>query len=179
MQLQKLAMGVTLGFLLSVVAGTVEAKQLKMKGSFSGSFAPSEFDFNQDGQKAGLNLVTGTLGRFTGQGQSEYQLPLPTPVTCPSDTVEFPLMGSDSVTTDTSSGDQLWSFSGSGTLCVNPLTGVFTFQGTYGYFGGTGRFAGATGSTQVKATGRYHVCDPANRCFGNQTGTFTGTLILP
>jgi hypothetical protein len=122
---------------------------------------------------------TGTMGPFTGQGQSEYQLPLSAPVTCPSDTVEFPLMGSNSVTTDTHTGDQLFSFSSSGTLCVNLSTGAFTFQGTYDYFGGTGRLTGATGSAQVKGTGLYHVCDPANRCFGSQTGTFTGPIILP
>jgi hypothetical protein len=181
MHLHKLAIGMTVGFILSVVAGSVEAKQIKIKGSFSGSFSPSEFDFNQDGQKAGLNLVTGTgtLGRFTSQTQTEYQLPLPAPVTCPSDTVEFPLMGSNSVTTDISTGDLLLSFSSSGTLCVNPSTGEFTFQGTSDYFGGTGRFTGARGSIQANGGGLYHVCDPANRCFGNQTGTFTGTLILP
>jgi hypothetical protein len=164
-----------------VVAGSVEAKEIKIKGSFAGSFSPSEFDFNQDGQKTSLNLVTGngTLGPFTSQSQSEYQFPLPVPVTCPSDTVEFPLAGSNDVGTHTSTGDQLWSFSSSGTLCVNPSTGVFTFQGTYDYFGGTGRFTGATGSVQVTGTGLFHICDPAGRCFGNQTGTFTGTLILP
>jgi hypothetical protein len=181
MQLHKLAIGMTVRFILSVAAGSVEAKQIKVKGSFSGSFSPSDFDFNQDGQKADSNFVTGTgaLRRFTGQGQSEYQLPLPAPVTCPSDTVEVPLMGSNAVSTDTRTGDQLWSFSGSGTLCVNLSTGVFTFQGTYDYFGGTGRFTGASGSVQVKSTGLFHVCDPANRCFGNATGTFTGTIILP
>jgi len=181
MHLHKLAIGMTVGFILSMVTGSVEAKEIKIKGSFSGSFSPSEFDFNQDGQKASLNLVTGssTLGPFTGQGQSEYTLPLPAPVTCPSDTVEFQLMGSNSVQTFTLTGDQLLGFSSSGTLCANFATGTFTFQQTGNIFGGTGRLTGASGTAQSKGTGLIHVCDPAGRCFGNQTGTFTGTIILP
>jgi hypothetical protein len=181
MHLYKLALGMAMGLILSVGAGSVEAKQIKIKENFSGSFSPSGFDFNQDGQKASLNLVTGssTLGPFTAQSQSEYALPLPAPVTCPSDTVEFQLMGSNSVQTFTLTGDQLLSFSSSGTLCANFVTGTFTFQQTGNYFGGTGRLTGASGSTQAKGTGLFHVCDPAGLCFGNQTGTFTGTIILP
>ena len=169
MQLPKLAMGMTVGFILSVVAGSVEAKQIKIKGSFSGSFSSLGFDFNQDGQKASLNLVTGssTLGPFTAQGQSEYALPPPAPVSCPSDTVEFQLMGGNSVQTFTLTGDQLLSFSSSGTLCANFVAGTFTFQLTDNYFGGTGRLTGASGSTQANGTGLFHVCDPAGLCFGN------------
>jgi hypothetical protein len=181
MHLYKLAIGMMVGLILSVVAGSVEAKELKIKGSFSGGFSPSDFDFTQDGQKASLNLTTSksNLGRFTHQNQSEYLLPLPAPVTCPQDTVEFLLRGSNTVATNTSTGDQLLSIGNSGTLCVNPSTGTFTFQVTENYFGGTGRFTGASGSVQISGTGLFHVCDPAGRCFGSETGTFTGTLTLP
>jgi hypothetical protein len=122
---------------------------------------------------------TSTLGLFTVQNQSEYYLPLPAPVTCPSDTVEFQLIGSNSVQTFTLTGDQLLSISTSGTLCANFATGTFTFQQTGNYFSGTGLLTGATGSAQSKGTGLFHVCDPAGHCFGSQTGTFTGTIILP
>ncbi len=182
MHLYKLAIGIILGVLLSVASGSVEAKELKIQGSFYGAFSPIDSDGNNDGLKASLNLVTGrgNLGRFSGHAQSEVLPPLPAPVTCPAGTVEFPYLGIAGITTFINKGDQLFSFKGHpGTLCANFATGTFTFQITETYYGGTGQFTGATGSVLTTGSGHYSFCDPAEQCFGSQTGTFTGTIILP
>lgn len=182
MHLYKLAIGMTVGVLLSVAAGWAEARQIHIEGTFSAVFSPLDSDANNDGIKAGLVVVTGrSIGgrRFTGQTRSEFLSALPAPVTCPSGTVEFPLLVANSVSTDVLTGDQLFSYSTVGTSCVNPVTGAYTYQGTFIYFGGTGRMAGATGSSQANTSGFFHICDPTDGCFGSETGTYTGTLTLP
>jgi hypothetical protein len=157
-------------------------KEKEIHGSFAGAFSPSDFDFNGDGITASIGLYTGKGnggGEFTSYAKSELGPPLGTNVTCPSDTLEFPYRESTSVATF-SSTDQL--FSGEqddGTFCVNPLTGKFTFEVTEFYFGGTGKYEGASGSFHSSGTGNLLNCDAAGRCFGSSAGTYTGTLILP
>jgi hypothetical protein len=155
-------------------------KEKEIHGSFAGAFSPLDFDFNGDGITATIGLYTGNgnTGEFTSHAQVELDSPRETNVTCPSDTLEYPYR--QSTTVGTSSKGQL--FSGEqdqGTLCVNPLTGQFTFEVTEFYFGGTGKYEGASGSTHSSGTGNLLVCDAAGRCFGNSAGTYTGTLVLP
>jgi hypothetical protein len=182
MYMHKLAMSLTVGLMLTVAASGAEARQIHLRGTFSDTFSPLDSDVNNDGEKAAL--ATGTsrnIGgrRSTFQSRNEFLPALPAPVTCPNDTLELPLLISNTVSTDVLSGDQLFGYSTAGTSCLNPLTGAFTFQGTEIYWGGTGSLTGATGSAQVNSSGFLHICDPAGGCFGNETGTYTGTLTVP
>lgn len=186
MNMHRIAVGITLGLILTVATSWAgdnsQSKQRKIKGSFSGSFIPSGMDLNNDGQKASINLVTGTsnVGPFTSQSTSEYAPALPAPVTCPSDTVEYPLAGGFSVDTDPKTGDQLFGYFSAGTLCINPTTGVFSSTTQVIYFGGTGRNTGATGSSQASTTGLIFLYDPVSGgSFGSQTGTFTAMITFP
>lgn len=113
MTMHRLVMGTILGLMLTVATGWANdkshGKQIRVKGSCAGSFTPSEFDSNNDGQKGDVDLTTLTsnLGPSTSQCLSELLPPLPTPVTCPPGTAEFPLLASNCVSTDPNTLDQL------------------------------------------------------------------------
>ncbi len=86
------------------------------------------------------------------------------------------------VATDLGSRDQLFSQLTSRVACVDPATGAFSSHDTGIIVGGTGKFAGATGSFVNDYTGSFLVFDPdlaSNQGFGNFIGTFSGTLTLP
>jgi len=185
MSMHKLAVRITLGLILTAATswadGNSHGKQIRVKGSFAGSFSPSAFDVNNDGQKASLDLTksTSNLGSSTIQCQSEFLPALLTPITCPPGTVEFPLIASNCVGTDSITLAQLFSFYSSGSSCVDPNTGTFSAKAQGDFVTGTGRYAGASGPVQSQATGFFFACDPAGGCFGSENGTFSGTLILP
>jgi hypothetical protein len=68
------------------------------------------------------------------------------------------------------------------TACLNPTTGRFRGRDRGTITGGTGKFAGATGSFEDTFRGSIRLFDPdpaANQAFGDFTGEFSGTLTLP
>jgi hypothetical protein len=90
-------------------------------------------------------------------------------------------MGFGSITNTTPNGDQLYSQILTRKLCANAVGG-FTGSDTGIIVGGTGQFAGASGTFQQSFTGFFQAFDPnANpgQGFGSFTGSATGTLILP
>lgn len=113
------------------------------------------------------------LGVFTNTFTSEVLPPLSVPVSCPSNKLEFPYLYDDVVSTHQPSGDQLFSSFTSAVLCLDPTTGAFTFEGTAVYTGGTGQFAGASGSYTASSKGTL-LSDGS----GSQRGKFEGTLNL-
>jgi hypothetical protein len=91
------------------------------------------------------------------------------------------------VTINEETGDQLFSKFTSGTLCLNfstfpTLPFPFTVSGQFEFTGGTGEYAGASGTGNVHFTGGYLQFGFKGGVFGG-FGQFTftsgGTLILP
>lgn len=75
--------------------------------------------------------------------------------------------------------DQWWADSFIGTFCVNYTTNVFGATNTWDVLGGTGRFTGATGTTDDKATGSFlYLAVPPLQTgyFARDTFTSTGTI---
>ena len=185
MSMHKLAVRITLGLMLTAATSWAgddsHGKQIPVNGSFAGSFSPLAFDENNDGQKASLDLTTatGNLGPFTTQCVSEYLPALTENVTCPSGTVEFPLIKSMCLSHNTITLDQLVSLYSSGASCVDMNSPTFTAKLQGNILTGTGRYAGATGPVQSETTGFFFDCDPTGGCFGSENGTVSGTLILP
>jgi hypothetical protein len=179
MQIKRLGVEFTMGLVMIVGLGNSEARAIPFNGSLSGSLISTQIDTNGDGLKAGLSLgiINTNLGRFTSQGVGEFLPPLPAPVTCPSDHLEFPLLVFRGVDTHEKTGDQLFFEYTSGTACVDPATGTSSFSGVGNFVGGTGQFAGVTGSFEANSAGTTLVSDPAGNSFGNRTVEFTGTLI--
>lgn len=141
------------------VASSPAAQAVPFKGRLEGSFTfvpdppPSTFASVEFGPLTG-NATH--LGRFTLRGPHRVNLAT-TPVTAIG-TFEFTAANGDTLTA---------SFTGVGTPTATP--GLFSIVETAAITGGTGRFAGATGSFTVE-----RVVDLTT---SKTTGSFEGTLV--
>lgn len=117
----------------------------------------------------------GPLGSFTSGGFSE--LDVPDGVFCGTDKVSIPYKTSSSVVRYDRDGSLLFSKLMSGAVCVDPLDNFsFTFVIEREITGGTGRFAGATGTLSIEGAGARAGDD--SEAIGYE-GTSTGTVIVP
>ena len=182
MNRKSLAIGLALSCVIALGIGKAEAGKLPLKASFSGSFVNTQSDTNGDGQKGGLNTggFKGTLG--SGTFQSVVELVFSGPGTCPNGNPGFnftSLPGTGhSVGRHDSTGDLTFT-EVTETLCFDPATLIQFFSGTETITGGTGRFAGATGSDTFSGTAKTLFEDAAGNFFGEFSGTLEGTLITP
>jgi hypothetical protein len=164
-----------------------KSKTQKVVCSFSATFADgveSHIDTNDDGVSAILDQAISNCntGRFFITGAAEYQRPLFAPEICPADNfgLELHLQQARGVGTEERTGDQLFVEYGTNglILCVGS-NGTITSTGRGTYAGGTGQFEGASGSFEVRATGKYLVTgekDGITAGFGQYTGTSEGEL---
>jgi hypothetical protein len=184
--------GATLGLmLLEVGCGSSSSGQQNDPQSIecSGSSTvidgvETSIDTDGDGISASANqgIVSCNIGRFFQHGVAEFGDPVPTPTNCPQGQLEFTLV-SHAVWTDIDTGEQLFSEGPALVNCVNPAPDLpFTLMGTLTFSGGTGRFAGATGSAEItNGSGKYLVTGSKGGVFGGFaqfTFTETGTLTL-
>jgi hypothetical protein len=163
------------------------AEQLPVKGTFSGTFTSTQINTDGIGFKAGLNTIgtKGTLGSGTSQGIDE--IAFSGPATCPNGNAGFgftllpspPGSAWSVVGRIDSTGDLLFSEYTSLTLCFDPTAGIQFFHGTESITGGTGRFVGATGTSEFSGTAKTLFEDAAGNFFGEQSGTYTATIITP
>jgi hypothetical protein len=169
------------GLILTISIET-QAKEIPYReNQDSGSFVDSTIDTNSDGATAVFGQSNGksTLGPMAHHFVSESAaLPLAVNISCPEGTLEFPLVRARSIRRF-ATGDMFFTESVSGASCVDPTAGTFTSHVRVNITGGTGRFAEATGSLDLKATGTFLVIDPAFRLFAAFAGEGSGTIILP
>ena len=191
-----LFIGLALSVVITFVSTGAEAKELRVKRSFSGSFVGTPVDTNKDGQVASLSIVSakGTLGPSTIQGVNEWVFT--GPATCPNNNEGFGftqlrlLPGYEQapahfVERFESSGDLIYSEQTAGTFaCFDPATGIFFAHGISTITGGTGRFTNARGTVECSATAVIPFEATAGAeagigiGFGGQSGTCTGTIII-
>jgi len=153
--------------LVLLLAGTVGAAEVKTKTKpVSCTFAASaadgvetHIDTNGDGQSAllaqGINNCS--FGKFFIQVETEYTSPVTPNTTCPTGTEELHLVQNHSVWTEENTADQLFGEATSISLCLNATSADLPFSYTAKAIlaGGTGRFAGATGSLDLQGSGKY------------------------
>src|SRR5262245_17861368 len=163
MNKKSLTIGFTLSCVIAFGIGRAEAGELKAKGTFSGTFTSTQIDTLGDGQKAALAIIgtKGTLGPGTVQGVNEYVFSGPATCTNGNDGFEFKLLHSVNpaapaqfVTRIDSTGDLIFSEQTSGTICFDPVTLIQFFSATFKITGGTGRFEGATGTSESSGTAK-------------------------
>jgi len=179
MNLNRLAVGFAIGLVMAAVAiSRADDKEFLIEGTLSGSSITAEIDTNGDGLRASLTtgILVSTRGRFTFQSLTELRPPISPTGACPSGDLELPILLNRAVNNDQKTGDQLFPRVTSGAVCVNPTTGILSASEAGIFTGGTGQFAGATGSFTVNITGSTLVSS-SGRSFANVTGTLTGTLI--
>ena len=189
--MKQVTVGLASGFLIAFTAGGIEARQLKVDSSFSGSFVNTDIDVNEDGQKAGLGMLNakGFLGADgTIQGVLEYVFAGET--TCPNGNVgfAFTMVTKDAADNDVvwrvvrrvaSTGDLLIGQYTTASLCFDPLTTIQFFTVETEIIGGTGRFEDASGTARCEGTAITLVGDGAATFFGEQSGTCRTTINLP
>ncbi len=182
----------TLGLTLLMLTGfisSVSAKTQHLSCTFASTFADgveTHIDTNGDGVSAGLSqgIDNCNIGRFFIQLETEYVGPITPLTTCPQGTEEFHGVQNRSVWTEEKTSDQVLSEASVITLCLNPSLPdlPFSYTGKVTVIGGTGKFAGATGSIDIRGAGKYLVLGVKDNVFGG-FGQFTeigtGTLTLP
>jgi len=188
-QRQGWIIGAALGCLLVAGTGRVEAKEIRNNGTFAGTFLGTRMDLfplgNPDGMAAGWSTaeLTGKLGKRTSQSVGEVVPTGPTPE-CPGGVFIIDAqngIGFGTTTQTWPNGDQIYGQSVTRTQCSDTV-GRFTGTDTARIVGGTGKFAGASGTVEQSFSGFFQYFDanasPAQG-FGSFSGEFEGTLILP
>jgi hypothetical protein len=166
---------VVIGSSSSVLAGTVNVKG---SGSYTG--IPANFSFdgtahpgNPTGGAAQLLLAGSDNigGPFTGENIGEYSLNFSTSCTAPDGTAGIGLELVKAVETVTYNQGELYSSAvgpGSGCISLSPPN-LYVLSETHIVFGGTGKFANASGTITFTQTGR--ILDAGT------TGVLTGASI--
>jgi hypothetical protein len=176
--------GVVVGIGLAVAVGSVEAKEKPFHANFAGT-STNKDDFSFTGTPAAgfYNTVAGksTLSQYTAQLVGEAA---PDGNTCTltgsGSGMELVTVGEAVVLSFAATGEQLFlnlSSSVTSHACCGPTT--CNGQTTFDVSGGTGRFAGATG-TIVKTWKTIGLAPPPPGIggFSSFTGTFDGTIEL-
>lgn len=186
--------------MLTGAIGAAEASTQHLHCKGAGTFVAgveTHLDTNGDGASADLdqglyNCRSDSGFPFSGNRfffQEEVEWILRPVTTCPVGTSEElyidPTHGQQRVvSTDEKTGDQLFGQITSATLCVDfatlPIT--LTVSGQNETIGGTGKYAGATGTGNFHTVGSYLMFgfkDGVFGGFGHFNFTSDGTLILP
>jgi len=197
MRTHYLTVGMTLLLLTgTVVAADTKTQKVHCKGgeSFTDG-VETNIDTDSDGNSATLaqGAEVCDIGNFVFQEEAEW-IHQPTVTTCPAGTTdEYHIDATHgqhrAVATDEKTGDQLFGQIPSGTLCIDfssypSLPFPFTASGQTATIGGTGRYAGATGTGSFHTVGSYLQFGlkggtGAFGGFGQYTFTTDGTLTLP
>ncbi len=181
-----MARSLLMGSLLLVLSLTTMSAQaeerLPFNATFSGVLFSTPFDTDGDGVPANFNILEGqsNLGPFSLQVLDESVRAEPT--TCPNGQAGFAvtLVAGSSVFRFRRTGDLLFVRPTSQTTCFDPITEVSFFRAATGdIFGGTGRFANATGTIEGEGMARIFLSDRGGHVFGEQHGTIEGIIILP
>ena len=185
----RLSLIIAAGLLVYGARQDARANTVDFKSTFSGSTITAFFSF--DGVNlAGQGIAAGDQnpgGRFTLQSIGEDA---PDGKTCtvpggtPNAGTEFTLVGEATVLRFEPSGDLLYNHDTSRATCIDFSSGTppFPFVGSSSgvITGGTGKYAGASGSHAINSSGVVLSLPSSGfGAFGAFCGTVTGTLTTP
>jgi hypothetical protein len=164
MQTRHFISGIALLLLTSVVsAAQAKTRQVHCRGAATvADGVETNIDTDGDGTSATLDqgLTNCNIGRFFFQEESELILQPTVTTACPAGTSFELLIDSTqgqgrSVYTDEKTSDQLFFKVSSARFCLNETNPSlpFTSSGQIEAIGGTGKYAGATGTSEFHVTG--------------------------
>ena len=173
------ATALAVGALVAFAAFSGPPQGLPITISYWGSGIETAVDSNQDGLLLSLSMTEakGSFGASSAYITSEFAVD--PSVQCPDDDDEYlPLVLFQSTgVLSFSNGDQLYAYGTGGEMCLNLDTGFYSGDAEGVYIGGTGRFAGATGTYRSTYSGQN--LEPFLSGFRSITGTIEGRVILP
>lgn len=178
MQKRSFMMSIALILLLTGGVSRAEDKQLKFTSSYSGSGVDGDIDTNGDGIPAAVftGIGNSNLGRFIFTGEGEFGEPVNN-TTCPTGTLEYPLVQNTNVFFFQATGEQLnFTYTPGAVGCFDPVAFEFTWRLPGVFNGGTGRFAHATGVFEDDGVATYPAKDSNVYTYNAFVGTITGTL---
>lgn len=167
-----------------------DAERTKSRGEISGTLVSAAFDFDHADLSTPATVATFTgsdsrFGRITGQYLGEFA---PDGLTCtpPSGVAgtgtEFTLLAETGAVTRVKDGDQLFFTATSGKQCTDFSAGppfAFNLSKTDSITGGTGEFAGATGTLTTAGRGAILAIDPSHHVFGWVQINYDAKINLP
>lgn len=176
---------ISMGIVMVGMLGSATAQVITSSGTFGGTFNnATEIDVNADGAQAStfsVEVENTALGNYTCTGIIEEVASDPTEE-CPGGVIIIDAansMGYALFTCTWPNGDQTYNRVLTRTDCCD-LAGGCVGEDTGETTGGTGQFAGATGSFEQTFTASFQVFDPvSSQGFGSFTGEATGTLDAP
>ena len=180
---QRVTVGVALAVMLAVTLDAAAGEQRRVKLHIAGSTLDSVLDTNDDGISARVQsgIANGKPEQFLVQRESEFK-DTTTPCQMPDGAPGLVriLLQTRGVYTSTRDGSQFFTQDEEGQGCLNPQTGEFSFGRPGSFAGGTGKYAGATGTWEIQNfESSVLVSDPQGHTFRQFTFDLVGTLILP
>ena len=182
---QRLTVGIALAVALGVTLGPARAdeQQRRVKLHVAGSTIDGVLDTDGDGTLARVQngIANGKPEQFLMQRETEFK-DTATPCQMPDGTPGLVrlLLQSRSVYTSMRDGNQFFTQTTPGPGCLNPQTGEFSFTLPGSFIGGTGRYAGATGTWETQNFQTVALIeDPQGHAFRQFSFDLVGTLILP
>ena len=154
-----------LAAILMLAAGVAWAEEIEIDWDWAGSYTDGSADINLDGTTANSYIVwaKGSPGKATISGLGEIV------VLGPSEDCPYPLVDNvmlySAYVARFENGDMLFARATTADEgCIDPVSGTVNAVVHYDIVGGTGRYAGATGSYDDTATWIFLVpsADPLN-----------------
>ena len=136
--------------------------ELRYHDETSGTTVSTVVDTNGDGVTGGITTLKGrsSRGPVTITAFAEFNPFAAAPsANCPAGTLDFPMVESTLVYRFVG-GDLLFLRVIDAAFCMDLATGVYEFRNSSIILGGTGRYAGATGTIDAKGQGSSMSFDP-------------------
>ena len=182
--------GTLVGLMILFAMGRADAAELDFISQDAGSFVSTDIDTDGDGGTAIIATTAGqsNLGAINQQMVIEVgAIPAPNPA-CGAGQGAFPLVQATGVTSikriaenqDSaplpSTNELLESRAISGVICGSDDLPTITYTLQMMITGGTGRFAGATGTLTVQGESKFLILDTVGTPFGSMRNAAAGTV---
>jgi hypothetical protein len=172
---------VTVGLIVTLTASNHDAFAGTVKGQEAGTFVPSNFSYNGNGD-AGLTTYEGKDnigGHFTGQDLEQYSF-TGSSCTAPDGSAGSVFVLVQATGVNTYKQGQLYlagAGAADGSVCASNSTGATQAILTFSVTGGTGQFTNATGSITLTIRAQVLAFSPSNSgIFGARQATIAGSV---
>ncbi len=172
----KLVLGAVL-LILSFMSAITYAGERPISMRWNGTVVDTAIDLNGDGFLANVidAQAKGSFGARSLDIFTEFAL---AGICDEKPNVLYVSMWYSKPVTTFANGDLLWGSVTNGWMCMDITTGDFTGEAEGLYEGGTGRFAGATGSFVAPFSGKSLTISELGINFGPVAGRLEGTVVL-